>query len=64
MRDASGKVIAVLFIGFDYTDEQKTQSDNLKRFVSARRFLVAAGWAEALVGAARPVCKPWIKRSP
>ncbi|AZE97322.1 Methyl-accepting chemotaxis sensor/transducer protein [Pseudomonas orientalis] len=32
VRDASGKVIAVLFIGFDYTDEQKAQFDNLKRF--------------------------------
>ena len=32
VRDAAGKVIAVLFIGFDYTDEQKAQFDNLKRF--------------------------------
>ncbi len=32
VRDASGKVIAVLFIGFDYTDEQNAQFDNLKRF--------------------------------
>jgi methyl-accepting chemotaxis protein len=32
VRDAGGKVIAVLFIGFDYTDEQKAQFDNLKRF--------------------------------
>ncbi|AZF40017.1 Methyl-accepting chemotaxis sensor/transducer protein [Pseudomonas sp. R4-39-08] len=32
VRDASGKVIAVLFIGFDYTDEQRAQFDNLKRF--------------------------------
>ena len=32
MRDASGKVIAVLFIGFDYTDAQNAQFENLKRF--------------------------------
>ncbi|PMU90102.1 methyl-accepting chemotaxis protein [Pseudomonas sp. GW704-F3] len=32
VRDASGKVIAVLFIGFDYTDEQNAQFTNLKRF--------------------------------
>ena len=32
VRDASGQVIAVLFVGFDYTDAQKTQFDNLKAF--------------------------------
>jgi methyl-accepting chemotaxis protein len=32
VRDSSGKVIAVLFIGFDYTDAQNTQFENLKRF--------------------------------
>ncbi|WP_342654003.1 methyl-accepting chemotaxis protein [Pseudomonas sp. F3-2] len=32
VRDASGKVIAVLFVGFDYTDAQKAQFDNLKSF--------------------------------
>ncbi|OXS23978.1 methyl-accepting chemotaxis protein [Pseudomonas rhodesiae] len=32
VRDASGKVIAVLFIGFDYTDAQNAQFDKLKRF--------------------------------
>ncbi|KTC62697.1 chemotaxis protein [Pseudomonas fluorescens ABAC62] len=32
VRDTSGKVIAVLFIGFDYTDAQAAQFDNLKRF--------------------------------
>jgi methyl-accepting chemotaxis protein len=32
VRDASGQVIAVLFVGFDYTDAQKTQFDNLKQF--------------------------------
>ncbi|NVZ68211.1 methyl-accepting chemotaxis protein [Pseudomonas costantinii] len=32
VRDSSGKVIAVLFVGFDYTDAQKAQFDNLKRF--------------------------------
>ncbi|MGC5699251.1 methyl-accepting chemotaxis protein [Pseudomonas sp. NFXW11] len=30
--DRSGKVIAVLFVGFDYTDAQNAQFDNLKRF--------------------------------
>ncbi|NVZ19140.1 methyl-accepting chemotaxis protein [Pseudomonas costantinii] len=32
VRDSAGKVIAVLFVGFDYTDAQKAQFDNLKRF--------------------------------
>jgi methyl-accepting chemotaxis protein len=32
VRDSSGKVIAVLFIGFDYTDAQAAQFENLKRF--------------------------------
>jgi methyl-accepting chemotaxis protein len=32
VRDGSGKVIAVLFVGFDYTDAQKAQFDNLKSF--------------------------------
>ena len=32
VRDSSGNVIAVLFIGFDYTDAQNTQFENLKRF--------------------------------
>src|SRR5450830_234682 len=32
VRDADGKVIAVLFVGFDYTDAQNAQFDNLKRF--------------------------------
>ncbi|MGU9823203.1 methyl-accepting chemotaxis protein [Pseudomonas sp. Larv2_ips] len=32
VRDAGGKVIAVLFVGFDYTDAQNAQFENLKRF--------------------------------
>ena len=32
VRDSSGKVIAVLFVGFDYTDAQNAQFDNLRRF--------------------------------
>ncbi|MBN3863423.1 methyl-accepting chemotaxis protein [Pseudomonas frederiksbergensis] len=32
VRDSGGKVIAVLFVGFDYTDAQKAQFENLKRF--------------------------------
>ena len=32
VRDSSGKVIAVLFVGFDYTDAQNAQFANLKRF--------------------------------
>ena len=32
VRDSAGKVIAVLFVGFDYTDAQNTQFANLKRF--------------------------------
>lgn len=30
--DTSGRVIAVLFVGFDYTDAQNTQFENLRRF--------------------------------
>jgi methyl-accepting chemotaxis protein len=32
VRDVSGRVIAVLFVGFDYTDAQNAQFDNLRRF--------------------------------
>ncbi|WP_263261897.1 methyl-accepting chemotaxis protein [Pseudomonas sp. RIT-PI-S] len=32
VRDAAGKVIAVLFVGFDYTDAQKAQFSNLAQF--------------------------------
>ncbi|MEG0248133.1 MAG: methyl-accepting chemotaxis protein, partial [Pseudomonas sp.] len=32
VRDASGRVIAVLFVGFDYTDAQNAQFSNLKKF--------------------------------
>jgi methyl-accepting chemotaxis protein len=32
VRDASGNVIAALYVGFDYTDAQNTQYENLKKF--------------------------------
>ena len=32
VHDDSGRVIAILFVGFDYTDAQNAQFDNLKRF--------------------------------
>ncbi|MBD9465866.1 methyl-accepting chemotaxis protein [Pseudomonas sp. Pdm06] len=32
VRDNSGKIIAVLYVGFDYTDAQNAQFENLKRF--------------------------------
>lgn len=32
VRDTSGKIIAVLYVGFDYTDAQNAQFENLKRF--------------------------------
>ncbi|MDG9921643.1 methyl-accepting chemotaxis protein [Pseudomonas juntendi] len=32
VSDGNGRVIAVLFVGFDYTDAQNTQFANLKRF--------------------------------
>ncbi|MBA1273136.1 methyl-accepting chemotaxis protein [Stutzerimonas azotifigens] len=32
VKDGSGRVIAVLFVGFDYTDAQKTQFANLEQF--------------------------------
>jgi len=32
VRDSAGKVIAALFVGFDYTEAQNAQFDNLKSF--------------------------------
>ena len=32
VRDSSGKIIVVLYVGFDYTDAQNAQFENLKRF--------------------------------
>ena len=32
VRDGSGKIIAVLYVGFDYTDAQNAQFANLERF--------------------------------
>ena len=32
VSDRNGRVIAVLFVGFDYTDAQNAQFDNLRRF--------------------------------
>ena len=32
VRDSSGKIIAALYVGFDYTDAQNAQFENLKRF--------------------------------
>ncbi|GAB7530565.1 methyl-accepting chemotaxis protein [Pseudomonas sp. 3A(2025)] len=32
VRDASGQIIAALFVGFDYTDAQNAQFENLKNF--------------------------------
>ncbi|MDO7895641.1 methyl-accepting chemotaxis protein [Pseudomonas sp. K18] len=32
VRDSSGKIIAALYVGFDYTDAQNAQFDNLGRF--------------------------------
>ena len=32
VKDLAGQVIAVLFVGFDYTDAQRIQFDNLARF--------------------------------
>ncbi|MCF5051031.1 HAMP domain-containing protein [Pseudomonas syringae] len=59
VRDSSGKVIAVLFIGFDYTDAQAAQFENLKRFRigqtgslalldEQKRWLVAPAGVQAL----------------
>jgi len=42
--DGNGRVIAVLFVGFDYTDAQNTQFANLKRFrIGQTRFVGTAG---------------------
>ncbi|AOE62888.1 methyl-accepting chemotaxis protein [Pseudomonas corrugata] len=32
VQDSSGKIIAALYVGFDYTDAQNAQFENLKRF--------------------------------
>ncbi|CDF95701.1 Methyl-accepting chemotaxis protein [Pseudomonas sp. SHC52] len=32
VRDSGGKIIAALYVGFDYTDAQNAQFENLKRF--------------------------------
>ncbi|MEB0041591.1 methyl-accepting chemotaxis protein [Pseudomonas sp. MH10] len=32
VRDSTGKIIAALFVGFDYTEAQNTQFENLKNF--------------------------------
>lgn len=59
VRDTSGQVIAVLFIGFDYTDAQNAQFENLKRFRigqtgslalldEQKRWLVPAAGVQAL----------------
>jgi hypothetical protein len=56
-------VIAVLFVGFDYTDAQNAQFDNLKRFRIGQTGSLAcwtnrsAGWCH------RPVCRRWSRRS-
>ena len=36
VKDPAGQVIAVLFVGFDYTDAQRIQFDNWRAFASAK----------------------------
>jgi methyl-accepting chemotaxis protein len=56
VRDASGTVIAVLFVGFDYTDEQRNQFQSLSAFrIGAGGSLAirdnASGWLVKPAGA-------------
>lgn len=56
VRDASGTVIAVLFVGFDYTDEQRNQFQSLSAFrIGASGSLAirdnASGWLVKPAGA-------------
>lgn len=56
VRDASGQVISVLYVGFDYTDEQRNQFQNLSAFRigesgSLAIHDAAAGWLVKPAGA-------------
>ena len=66
VRDSGGKVIAVLFVGFDYTDAQNAQFENLKNFRigstgslalldDQNRWLVAPAGVQALEQAGKSV---------
>ncbi|MCD5975699.1 methyl-accepting chemotaxis protein [Pseudomonas quasicaspiana] len=66
VKDSSGKVIAVLFVGFDYTDAENTQFENLKNFRIGKtgslallsdqnRWLVPPAGVQALDQAAKAV---------
>nr|WP_070887181.1 methyl-accepting chemotaxis protein [Pseudomonas argentinensis] len=59
VRDSAGRVIAVLFVGFDYTDAQNAQFANLERFRIGSTGSLALlddqnKWLVAPYGAQRP----------
>ncbi|WP_421684097.1 methyl-accepting chemotaxis protein [Stutzerimonas urumqiensis] len=69
VRDAAGRVIAVLYVGFDYTDTQRQQFDSLKAFRigaggslaildEAGNWLVSPAGAEKLDAATRAAAQP------
>jgi hypothetical protein len=56
-------VIAVLFVGFDYTDAQNAQFDNLKRFRIGQTGSLACWTSRSAGWCHRPVCRRWSRRS-
>ena len=63
VRDANGQIFAVLFVGFDYTDEQKALFNNLQRFRIGSSGSLALldeqqQWLVAPSGAAHPEAIP------
>ncbi len=62
VRDSSGKVIAVLFVGFDYTDAQNAQFDNLSVSASGRRVPWRCSMNRTNGWCRLPVFKRWTKR--
>ncbi|SUD27031.1 methyl-accepting chemotaxis protein [Pseudomonas fluorescens] len=63
VRDASGKVIAVLFIGFDYTDAQNAQFANLKRFrIGQTGSLALLDEQKNWLVPPAPACRRWSRR--
>ncbi|AHF65339.1 methyl-accepting chemotaxis protein [Pseudomonas cichorii] len=59
VRDSSGKIIAALFVGFDYTDAQNAQFENLRNFRIGKTGSLAlldeqSRWLVAPAGAKSP----------
>lgn len=56
VKDPAGQVIAVLFVGFDYTDAQRIQFDNLARFRIGETGSLALLDENANGWSRRPIC--------